>query len=44
MYGLVGIIDVYCIWPGLKYMVLYPELAEYEKGMKGKGENAPHGG
>jgi len=25
-------------------MVLNPELAEYEKDMKGKGENAPDGG
>jgi len=25
-------------------MVLYPELAEYEKGMKGKGGNGPDGG
>lgn len=41
MYALVGIIDVYYIWPGSKYMVLNPELAEYEKDMKGKGENAP---
>ncbi len=44
MYGLVGIIDVCCIWPSLKYMVLNPELAEYEKGMKGKGNNGPDWG
>jgi hypothetical protein len=25
-------------------MVLNPELAEYEKDMKGKGENEPDGG
>jgi len=28
MYALVGIIDVCCIWPGSKYMVLNPEIAE----------------
>jgi hypothetical protein len=44
MYALVGIIDVCCIWPDLKYMVLNPELAEYEKDMKGKGDNEPDGG
>lgn len=43
MYALVGIIDVCCIWPDSKYMVLNPELAEYEKDMKGKGEKAPDG-
>ncbi len=44
MYALVGIIDVCCIWPSSKYMVLNPELAEYEKDMKGKGNNGPDGG
>ena len=44
MYALVVIIDVYCIWPGSKCMVLNPELAEYEKDMKGKGDNEPDGG
>jgi|GEM_PF-1046757 len=44
MYALVGIIDVCCIWPGSKYMVLNLELAEYEKDMKGKGDNEPDRG
>ena len=44
MYMLVGILDVYCIWPSSKCMVLNPELAEYEKDMKGKGDNEPDGG
>ena len=44
MYALVGIIDVCCIWPGSKYIVPNSELAEYEKGMKGKGDNEPDGG
>ena len=44
MYALVVIIDVCCIWPDSKYMVLNPELAEYEKDMKGKGDNGPDGG
>ena len=43
-YALVAIIDVYYIWPGSKCMVLNPELAEYEKDMKGKGDNGPDGG
>lgn len=44
MYALVGIIDVCRIWPDSKCMVPNPELAEYEKDMKGKGENAPDWG
>lgn len=44
MYALVGIIDVCCIWPSSKCMVPNPELAEYEKDMKGEGGNGPDGG